>query len=116
MKKTQTLINSHTLTHTQTHTQTNTSKAYRLALGIPFHTSTLNTYYEAGVLPLKNFGKLACVKYIVRSSTVKNSNEKEIIIRSDMNFPNRAKMIRLNKTIMTYSSTLSKLLKSNILK
>lgn len=87
-------------THIHTHIDCN---AYRTALGVPFHSSIIGTYHEAGVLPLDDYRKLTCAKYILRSSSIQNYNQIELKTRSDVNFLKRAKNIRCNKTILTYS-------------
>ena len=79
-------------------------KAYRLALGVPYHTSTLGTYREANILPLDDYRKLTTAKYVLRSATITNSQSEESIIRSDTDFPKRAHSISSLETIATYTA------------
>ena len=51
-------------------------KAYKIALGVPFHTSSTDTYNEVGILPLEEHRKLASAKYILRSSTVETYSKR----------------------------------------
>ena len=81
-------------------------KAYRLALGLPFHASTLGSYGEAGVLPLDSYRNLAAAKYLIRSTAVNNSHSDEIELRSDSDFPKRGQKISSLKTIATYTADL----------
>ena len=81
-------------------------KALKIALGVPIHTSCAKTYKEAGVLPLEEFRKLSCAKYILRCSIVNSNNKDEIQLRSDIDFPKRAKSISSQVTIATYTADL----------
>jgi ribonuclease HI len=80
------------------------SKSLKLALGLPLHTSTMRTYYEANVMPLDDYRELMAAKYIVRSSASDNDMDIELNIRSDIDFPKRARNIRSYQTIATYTA------------
>lgn len=79
-------------------------KSYKLALGLPMHASCMRTYQEAGILPLNDQRQLASAKYILRSLTNNNNMEAEVKLRSDIDFPKRAKSITSQTTIATYTS------------
>ena len=65
-------------------------KAFRIALGVPFHASSMGTYNEIGILPLDNYRQLAVAKYLLRCSKQETNVDTEISVRSDVNFPKRA--------------------------
>ena len=81
------------------------SKGYKLALGIPVHSSSKAAYRAAGVLPLEDLRKLAASKYMLRSAATGSFSEKEIELKSDVHFAKRARQILSNQTINTYTST-----------
>ena len=81
-------------------------KAYKLALGVPFHTSTMGTYKVTGVLPLDEYRKLAISKYLLRCSATENVNKNEISIRSESDYPKRAQNISSLKPIGSYTADL----------
>ena len=81
-------------------------KAFRIALGVPFHTSALGTYKEVGVLPLVEYRQLAVAKYILRTAINDNNIKNEAFLRSDIHFPKRARTIQSLTTLNTYSSEL----------
>lgn len=82
------------------------SKAYKIALGLPIHASCVKAYSAAGVLPLEEYRKLACTKFLIRSSAIENNFGSEMNIRSDINFPKRAKNITSQTTLRTYTSSI----------
>ena len=69
------------------------SKAVKLALGVPVHANTLNTYKEAGLLPLCEQRKLAVSKYVVRSLAVTNFVRDEIFMNQENDYLRRSKSI-----------------------
>ena len=69
------------------------SKAVKIALGVPVHSNTINTYREAGILPLLEHRKLSVSKFVVRSLTTPNSLRDELFINSDIHYPKRARDI-----------------------
>ena len=81
-------------------------KAYKIALGLPFHTSCLRTYNEIGILPLDEIRQLASAKYIIRTKTINHNMETELNIMSNKDFPKRAQNIKSQMTINTYTSEL----------
>ena len=82
-------------------------KALKIALGVPMHASNKQTYTVAGLLPLDEYRKLASAKFVVRCSSMPdNFIGDELQIRSDVDFPKRAKDISSQKTITTYTSAL----------
>jgi ribonuclease HI len=80
-------------------------KGYKLALGLPVHTSNLKTYAEAGVLPLDQYREFSSAKYLLKSQALDN-NMNEISIRSDKDFPKRSKDIKSYSTIATYTKNI----------
>ena len=42
-------------------------KAFKLALGVPNHTSNIGTYDEVNVLSLTNQRKLSAAKFVIKS-------------------------------------------------
>ena len=80
------------------------SRAYKLALGVPIHTPTIATYEEVGVLSLNDYRRLSSAKYIVRSGSIENVNVHENVLRSDLQFPKRARTINCLTTVATYTS------------
>ena len=87
-------------------------KAYKLALGVPSHTSNRKTYREAGVLPLDQYRELAASKFVVRTLAHDNCIGEELNLKSDFDFPRRATNISSQVTIATYTSHLME--RSNI--
>ena len=83
-------------------------KAYKVALGVPCHTSTLGTYKEIGILPLEEQRELAVSKYFLKCSTLDNVNEFELQIKSDSDYPKRARYISSLTPIGTYTEDLLK--------
>ena len=81
-------------------------KAFRLALGVPSHTSSIGTYKLLGILSLEEQRQLAVAKYVLRSFAIDNNLENEIYLKSDVHFPNRAKTISSLTTINTYTHKL----------
>ena len=81
-------------------------RAYQLALGVSIHASCMGTYREVGLLPLDEFRQLASAKYILRSSTIRNSNYIEGSLKSDADFPKKAKTISPLTSINSYTSDL----------
>ena len=57
-------------------------------------------------LPLDEFQMLALARYFVRASSVENFTDEELDLRSDLNFPNRAKKNSSLKTTATFTSDL----------
>ena len=80
------------------------SRAIKLALGVPVHAHTLETYKLVGLLPLDEYRKLASAKYVVRANASENSVKDELFIQSDKIFPKRAKNNKNLETIATYVS------------
>ena len=80
-------------------------RAYKLALGLPVHASSLKTYSASGVLPLEDYRRVACSKFILRSMTVKNDLDSELNLMSDQDFPKRARSISSQTTLGTYTSS-----------
>ena len=65
------------------------SRAIKLALGVPVHAHSLETYKLVGLLPLDEYRKLASAKYVVRANASENSVKDELFIQSDKIFPKR---------------------------
>lgn len=78
------------------------SKSIKIALGVPIHTKTLKAYSTAGILPLDDWRKLSCAKYIIRAKAVTNFTNDELNIRSDITFPRRARKVKGFETIASY--------------
>lgn len=81
-------------------------KAYKLALGVPIHTSNLAVYKLTGSLPLDEYRELATSKFLIKGSMSNNFIQEELKLRSDINFPKRAKTIHSQMTIATYTHNL----------
>ena len=79
------------------------SKAYKLAIGVPVHTSTNLLYQTIGILPLEEYRKLSSSKFLIKMNSQESYIENEIKIRSDQDFPKRAQNIRSHQTIATYT-------------
>ena len=82
------------------------SKGFKLALGVPFHASSVHIYKELGILPLDEYRQLSTAKYILRSSAVDNSVTTENFIRSDTDFPKRARAVASQMSMATYTASL----------
>ena len=82
------------------------SRAVKLALGVPVHSSTLRAYKLAGWLPLSDLRMISAANYITRSRLVDNSNSEEVVIRSDLDFPLRSRKMKCLQTIASYTSDL----------
>jgi ribonuclease HI/exonuclease III len=78
------------------------SKAIKLALGVPVHTNTINTYKEVGVLPLSNQRMLAVSKYFLRSQSIRNSLSDELKLNAEYDYPKRAKDLNYLQPIYNY--------------
>ena len=83
-------------------------KSFKLALGLPMHASCFRTYNEIKLLPLDEQRKVASTKFLLRHITVENISETEIKLRSDTDFPKRAKSISSQVTLATYTSDIMK--------
>ena len=81
-------------------------KAYKVALGVPSHTSNKEVYKIMGILPLDEYRELTASKYVLKSSTCTNNIQEELRIRSDIDFPKRARSIYSQMTIATYTHNL----------
>ena len=79
------------------------SKAIKLALGVPVHTNTLNAYKFANVLPIEDYRKLCCSKYVVRLNNIFKNVPDDILIRSEVDFPRRSRQVKSFQTIATYT-------------
>ena len=82
------------------------SKSVKLALGVPIHAKTINTYKISGILSLDDNRKLACSKYIIRSHATDSFNSKETSIRSDKEFSQKSRNMPSLETIATYTSNI----------
>lgn len=80
------------------------SKAFKLALGLSLHSSIKQTYREANILPLDTHRALSISKYLVRSSVANNEMDFELNVRSDIDFPKRARNIKSYQTIASYAN------------
>ena len=88
------------------------SKAYKLSIGVPTHTSTKAVYKLIGILSLNEHRKLMSSKYIIKANSHANYIKDEINLRSDTDFPKRAQKIKSQQTIATYTDDL--FMKANI--
>lgn len=82
------------------------SKPIKLVLKVPIHTQTLKAYNLAGIMPLNEWRKLACAKYIIRASATSNSTVNELFFRSDLSFSKRAQNISSLQSIATFTKDL----------
>ena len=81
-------------------------KAYKVALGVPCHASTLGTYKEINVLPLEEQRKLAVTKYFLKCSAIDKVNECELAVKSESDYPKRAQQISSLTSIGSYTADL----------
>ena len=79
-------------------------KALKVALGLPLHASSSRTYFETQMLPLEEYRELACCKFVIKNSATKTHITSEIKVRSDIDFPKRAKSISSQVTLATFTS------------
>ena len=82
------------------------AKAVKLALGVPVHSSTKESYRIAGLLPLNEVRKLSAANYVMRCQSVDNSSIEEVRFRSDLEYPKRSKDIKKFESIASYSRDL----------
>ena len=84
------------------------SKAIKLAIGVPVHTSTSKFYTEAGMISLSEQHKLAISKYVIRSLAVINSVTEDFFffIDSNKDYPESAQNIPSIQTIINYVNDL----------
>jgi hypothetical protein len=62
-----------------TNLQSIDSRALKVALGVPIHTSSMKCYNEIGILSLDDQRKLATAQYAIRSLSVPNSVRNELL-------------------------------------
>jgi len=82
------------------------SRAIKISLGVPIHSSTIKTYKEACILPLDDHRKLSVSKYVVRSLSIENSVRQDIFTDANIDFPKRAKQIPYLQPIRNYTMDL----------
>ena len=90
------------------------SRALKLALGLPIHTSIMKCYKEIGILSLDEQRKFAAAKYVLRSLNVNYSVKEDIFIDSEVHFPKRSKNIAYLEPIYTYTKSVLKEVKEDI--
>ena len=88
-------------------------KAFKIALGVPFHTNNLGTYHEIDVLPLDYCRKKSALNFIMKSKVYKNFCFEETRIRAEMNYTKRGKLIKALQPIYSYCYEEITLLPSN---
>ena len=87
-------------------------KSFKIALGVPYHSSNIGTYQEANILPLDYFRKGACTKFVFKVSSTDAFCKKEVSMTSEKDFTKRAINLRSALTIKSFISDL--LLESNL--
>ena len=86
-------------------------KALKLALGLPVHASSIHTYYEAQMLPLDDYRKLSCSKFVIKNNINNTNIKSEVKMKSHVDFPKWAKSIASQVTLATYTLKTIKILK-----
>ena len=82
------------------------SKALKIALGVPYHTNTLKCYRESNNLSLDQQRELAVAKYVVRSSSIKNSHTDEIRLDKCKDYPKNSSNISYLQPIKNYTDNI----------
>ena len=86
-------------------------KAFKVALGVPYHACNLGTYKEMDVLPLNFLRKAASTKFIVKSIAMSAFCTPEVDLLNSSNFPKRGSHIKSLQTIRSFvSDTLDKVI------
>ena len=78
-------------------------KAFKIALGVPFHTNNLGTYNEMDVLPLDYQRKANAAKFILKSKAIKNFCQNEILLSATTDFAKRGISIKSAQPIRSYA-------------
>ena len=78
------------------------ARALKIALGVPIHTSNKKVYNATNILPLDDFRKQSCAKYIARANKSDSFNLTELSLKSDMHYPKRAQNISYLQSIASY--------------
>ena len=78
------------------------TRALKIALGVPIHTSNKKVYNATNILPLDDFRKQSCAKYIARANKSDSFNLTELSLKSDMHYPKRAQNISYLQSIASY--------------
>ena len=81
-------------------------KAYKLALGVPVHASTLGTYREACVSSLDEHRKVSATKFVFKSFAYETFSKTEANLKVESDFAKRAKSIQSLQPIYTFTSDL----------
>ena len=68
-------------------------KSFKLALGVPFHSSNVGTYCEADVLPLNLQRQKSVASFIIKSSTNITSCSEEVKFTPETHYAKRADKI-----------------------
>lgn len=77
-------------------------KAFKVALGVPYHTSNLVTYNEINVLPLDYQRKQAICSFISKVSITQTFCAEEINVTQEANFAKRALNIKSTQPIRSF--------------
>lgn len=88
-------------------------KSFKIALGIPFHTNNLNTYYEINISPLNFYRKTQSAKFIIKSFAQNNFCINELHITSEDTYPIRGKTIKSLQPIRSYANATLNLIEFN---
>ena len=78
-------------------------KAFKLAIGAPFHTNNLGIYKELDILPLDLQRMASAASFILKSQAIKNSCQQEVLQNNSTDFAKRSFNIKANKTLMNYA-------------
>ena len=81
-------------------------KAYKIALGVPVHASSLGTYREACVSSLDEQRKLSATKFVFKSFAYETFSKPETNLKIETDFAKRAKTIQSLKPISAFTSDL----------
>ena len=83
-------------------------KAFKLALGVPFHANNIGSYKEIDVLPLDLHRKAKAAIFIMKSKAINNFCVKEANLNVNTDFAKRSINIRSIQTIHNYTSDIIK--------
>ena len=81
-------------------------KAFKISLGVPYHTNNLNTYNEINIPPLHLYRKAQTAKFVIKSIAQNISCSKEMTITSENSYPKRGKHIKSLQPIRSYTNDL----------
>ena len=82
-------------------------RSFKLALGVPLHSSTIGTYTEINVLPLHYCRLRACSKFIYKAISMNTFCKEEVKLTRETHFAKRAINVRSTMPIRSYTSKIT---------